>query len=75
MTDREDRRPVQDILVPTDFSESADAALGVAGQYARVLGGRIHVLHVSAAAGIDAAGSLADLRAKAGPDVPITVTV
>lgn len=70
-----DYRPAgqQQILVPTDFSESADAALVVAGQYARTLRGRIHLLHVSAAAGIDAARSVADVRAKAGPDVPMTV--
>jgi nucleotide-binding universal stress UspA family protein len=74
MTTRVDRRPPQEILFPTDFSDSADAALSVAGLYARILGGRIHLLHVSAAAGTDAARSLADVRAKAGPDVPITVT-
>jgi universal stress protein A len=67
------QHPSQQILVPTDFSESADAALAVAGQYARLLPGRIHLLHVSDAVGTDAVRSLADVRAKAGPDVPITV--
>ena len=33
----------------------------------------MHLLYVSAAAGTDAARSLADVQAQAGPDVPITV--
>jgi nucleotide-binding universal stress UspA family protein len=67
------QHPAQEILVPTDFSASADAALAVAGQYARRLRGHIHLLHVSAAAGTDAVRSVAAVQAKAGPDVPIIV--
>lgn len=35
-----------DVLVATDFSGLAEDAVGVAADYARRLGGRLHVLHV-----------------------------
>jgi hypothetical protein len=38
--------PVKQILVATDFSGTADAALGIAAQYARALRARLHLLHV-----------------------------
>jgi len=41
--------PVKRILVATDFSGSAAAALGIAAQYARALRARLHLLHVFAA--------------------------
>src|SRR4030095_4817060 len=46
-------RPVQQILVATDFSDSADAALGVAIQYARGFRARVHLVHVFAAREVD----------------------
>src|SRR4029079_855304 len=39
-------RPMQHILVATDFSDTAEAALDVAIGYARRFGARLHVLHV-----------------------------
>jgi nucleotide-binding universal stress UspA family protein len=39
--------PVSDVLAATDFSPGADAALAAAVDYARALGSRLHVLHVS----------------------------
>ena len=37
---------VRNILVPTDFSEHAEAAFAVAREFARALGARIQLLHV-----------------------------
>ena len=37
---------VRQVLLATDFSASSDAALGVARDYARQFGARLHVLHV-----------------------------
>jgi nucleotide-binding universal stress UspA family protein len=65
--------PERQIVVATDFSDSADAALGVAERYARVLGARLHVLHVHTGRGPDATRLLADAAARVGPDVPVTV--
>ena len=41
-------RPVQHILVATDFSDTADAALEVAIHYARTFKARLHLIHVFA---------------------------
>jgi nucleotide-binding universal stress UspA family protein len=38
--------PIKNILVPTDFSEPADAALEYAKTLAQEFNGRIHLLHV-----------------------------
>jgi nucleotide-binding universal stress UspA family protein len=59
------------ILLATDFSDSAERALSVAAEYARALHGGIHLLHISAAAGTDAMRPLADIAARVGHDVPI----
>jgi nucleotide-binding universal stress UspA family protein len=67
------RAATPQILVATDFSESARRALAVGAQYARALGAHIHLLHISAAAGMDAMQPLADVKADAGDDVSITV--
>ena len=64
--------PAQQILVASDFSDGAEAALAVAAHYARALRARIHVFHVSDAAGTDVMRPLADVTAVAGRDVPIT---
>jgi universal stress protein A len=61
------------ILVPTDFSDGADAALDVAARYARALGGRLCLLNVFAAGQIDVSQLLADAAARPGSDVPVTV--
>ena len=66
-------RPAQEILVATDFSDSAEAAFGVAVQYARALHARLHLLHIFTAEEIDVTRLLADAAAEAGPDVPVTV--
>src|SRR5689334_21640025 len=66
------RYPAQQILVATDFSEGADAALAVAAHYARALGASVHVLHVSGAAGSDVTRPLADIGAVVGEDVSVT---
>jgi universal stress protein A len=65
--------PAQQILVATDFSDSAKAALGVAAQYARALHARLHLLHISTPEEIDVTRRLADAAAAAAPDVPVTV--
>ena len=61
------------ILVATDFSEGARRALTVGAHYARVMQARIHLLHISPAAGMDAMQPLADVTADAGRDVSITI--
>jgi nucleotide-binding universal stress UspA family protein len=66
-------RPVQQILVATDFSDSAEAAFGVAVPYARALHARLHLLHIFSAEEIAVTQLLADAAARAGPDVPVTV--
>lgn len=66
--------PAQQILVATDFSESAEAALGVAAQYARALHARLHLLHVSTAEDIDVTPLLEGAAGRVvGPDVPLTL--
>jgi nucleotide-binding universal stress UspA family protein len=72
MTERETPR-IQQILVATDFSEQADAALRVASTYARALGARIHLLHVISRDEADVTGLLADAKAALGPDVPVSI--
>lgn len=67
------KSPAQQILVATDFSDSADAALGVAAQYARALHARLHLLHIFTAEELEVTRLLADAAAEAGPDVPVTV--
>jgi len=64
---------MQHILVATDFSDTAEAALDVAIGYARRFGARLHVLHVFAAGEIAVTQLLADAAARAEPDVPVSV--
>jgi nucleotide-binding universal stress UspA family protein len=66
-------RPAQQILVATDFSDSAEAAFGVAVQYARALHARVHLLHIFSAVEVEVTRLLADAAAEAGPDVQVTV--
>ncbi len=42
----EDEMPIQNILIPTDFSENADKAIAYAALLAETLSARIHLLHV-----------------------------
>ncbi|MCS6965573.1 MAG: universal stress protein [Candidatus Kapabacteria bacterium] len=39
-------QPITNILVPTDFSEHAQQALGYAKELARLLGATLHIVHV-----------------------------
>jgi nucleotide-binding universal stress UspA family protein len=61
------------ILVATDFSDSGEAAVGVAAGYARALHAPLHVLHVFSAQEVEVTRLLAGAAAEAGPDVPVTV--
>lgn len=65
--------PARQILVATDFSDNAEAALGVAVRYARELHARLHLLHVFWGGEVEVTQLLADAVAQAGPDVPVTV--
>jgi nucleotide-binding universal stress UspA family protein len=65
--------PVQHILVATDFSDSADAALDIAIQYARNFRARLHLVHVFAAGEVDVTQLLAAAATRAEPDVPVSV--
>jgi nucleotide-binding universal stress UspA family protein len=62
-----------EILVATDFSESAVTALHTAVRYARPFGARIHLLHVWAPGEVEVTKLLADAAAQAGSDVPVAV--
>lgn len=64
----------QQILVATDFSENAAAALAVGVTTAKALGVRLHLLHVFAGAEDDAARLLAEAAAKAGAEAPLVST-
>jgi len=65
---------MSEVLVATDFSDSGDSAVHVAVQYARVLRGRLHLLHVLSADEVEVTRLLADAAAQAGPDVPVTMS-
>jgi nucleotide-binding universal stress UspA family protein len=62
-----------EILVATDFSDNADAALDVAARYARALHTRLHLLHVFTAEALGVTVLLGDAAARVGPDVPVIV--
>jgi nucleotide-binding universal stress UspA family protein len=59
-----------EILVATDFSETAAGALRVGLRHARALGARVHLLHVASEGEADVTRPLAEAAAQAGPDVP-----
>jgi nucleotide-binding universal stress UspA family protein len=65
--------PAPRILVATDFSDEAEAAVRVAIDYARRLGAHLHILHVYSTGEVDVTRLLADTAASARPDVPVTV--
>ena len=66
--------PVQQILIATDFSDEAEAALRLAIEYARRFGARLHLLHVYSTGEVEVTRLLADAAALAEPDVPVTVS-
>jgi nucleotide-binding universal stress UspA family protein len=73
-TDTTPRSPKPcEILVATDFSDGATAALRVAIDYGRRLHARLHVLHVLSRDEYDVTRLLADAVAEAGAEVPVTV--
>ena len=61
------------ILVATDFSDEAEGALRLAIEHARASDARLHVVHVLAQGDVDVTRLLADAKALAGGDVPMTV--
>ena len=64
---------VRELLVATDFSDEAEAAVGVAIDYARRLDARLHVLHVPSREDVDVTQRLSDASAPAGSDVPVII--
>jgi nucleotide-binding universal stress UspA family protein len=66
--------PVREILVATDFSDEAEAALRCAIEYARRFGARLHLLHVFSQGEVEVTRLLADAAALAAPGVPVIVS-
>jgi nucleotide-binding universal stress UspA family protein len=66
--------PVREILVATDFSDEAEAALRHAIEYARRFGARLHLLHVFSQGEVEVTRLLADAAALAAPGVPVIVS-
>ena len=64
-------RPVREIMVATDFSDASDAAVRVAHAYARALGARLHVFHVTWPEEYDLTQLFAHLVAELGTTVPL----
>lgn len=66
-------RTAPQILVATDFSDEAEAALGEAIDQAKHVGARLHIFHVRSAGEFEVTRLLADAKALAGQGVPVTV--
>ena len=64
---------VREILVATDFSEAAEAALRVAHAYAVAFHARLHVLHVSWPDAHGLTSLFAEIRARLGTAVPVVI--
>jgi nucleotide-binding universal stress UspA family protein len=64
---------VHQILVATDFSETAQAAVRVAHAYARAFGARLHVFHVAWPDEHGLTELFAQLVAEIGTAVPVVV--
>ena len=60
------------ILVATDFSDGAEAAVRAAHAYARAFGAHLHVLHITWSGEYGLTDLFATLRAELGESVPIT---
>jgi nucleotide-binding universal stress UspA family protein len=65
---------VQQILIATDFSDEAEAALRVAVAYARHFGARLHLFHVYSTGELEVTRLLADAASLAHPDVSVIVS-
>jgi nucleotide-binding universal stress UspA family protein len=65
--------PARQILVATDFSDSAEAALAVAAEYARALHAGLHVFHVFSRDEVEVARLLSEAASRAGSEVNVTV--
>jgi nucleotide-binding universal stress UspA family protein len=66
--------PVREVLVATDFSDEAEAALRHAIDYARRFGAHLHLLHVFSRGEVEVTRLLADAAALAAPGVPVIVS-
>jgi nucleotide-binding universal stress UspA family protein len=64
----------QQILVATDFSDNAEAAVTFAVRTAGALGARLHLLHVLVPGEMDVARLLAYTASAAGPTVSVVAT-
>jgi universal stress protein A len=64
---------IREVLVATDFSENADAAVCVARDYAERFGARLHLLHVLGTGERGATQRLAQLSEGLGPTVAAVV--
>lgn len=60
-------QPARQILFATDFSDSAEAAFGVAVDYARILHARLHLIHVFAASEVEVTRLLPTRPARQAP--------
>jgi nucleotide-binding universal stress UspA family protein len=67
------RADLRQILVATDFSQTADAAVHVAHAYARAFGARLHVFHVTWPDEHGLTTLFARLTSELGSDVPVVV--
>lgn len=73
---REAVPPVREIVVATDFSESAQAALRIARDYARRFGARLHLLHVGwPGADLASPPLLRRLEAELAPEVRVVTAI
>jgi hypothetical protein len=63
---------LMEILVATDFSDVASAALRVGVEHTRRLHGRLHVFHVRSPEEYEVTRRLADAADEAGADMPVT---
>jgi nucleotide-binding universal stress UspA family protein len=66
-------RAVREILVATDFSETAESAVRLAHAHAAASGARLHVLHVSGSEEAELKERLARLVAELGTGVPVVI--
>jgi len=65
--------PTRQILVATDFLDSAEAALAVAAAYARALHAGLHVFHVFSRDEVEVTRLLSEAASRAGSEVNVTV--
>jgi nucleotide-binding universal stress UspA family protein len=65
---------IRQVLVATDFSDTAEAGLAVAVEYARALHAGLHIFHVFAAGEVEVTRLLAEAASRVGSDVQVTVS-